>query len=772
MVKNNFRILLILFTIFFKNDLILSQTLNSNSTFFNTTSVKNHLHQKNVYISQKSNTDSNLTLISKYSYGDCSSFFVQNNICFFNQGSKFVSADFNDLNYIKILDEIKLSSTILNISVHNNTAYLLIKKDTLKIIDISDLHHLNTINSFNTIENAMKIVVSGDTVFIVARNKIQIVDLSDSLNPKEIGLLEFSNTIIDLAIKNNYGYVITSSNLQIIDLTDVSKPVRLGQLNKYGEEIVVKDNYAFLASYYNGVRAIDISNPYNPTLVDSILAHYAIETLSIAIEGNLLFSSNNEGFVYVVDISDPNNLKEVSHIDTDNKDLKKLFISDNYLFALSTYNLEEKRIVLFDISNPNHIKEITSYETKGINIRGITIKNHFALISEGNNGLRIVDISDPTSPIPYGLYKQVGVRFNRLIINGNYAYNVSGMDSIDIFEISNLPKIEKVGVFKNDPPYGINDLSFDAQYAVSSLGFAGLLILNASDPKELVPINQFKFQTHQSFPEALGVTIKGIYIYVANGQDGFRIVDISDPSNPKAIGKLETESRANEVFVEDNIAYVNVSGNGIYVIDVSDPNNPQFISKFNVPKGRIYSYHKEGNYVYTISMLSYEDDGVDVFNLNNLKEPERVGYFYSTNGIGMGISSRNGYIFAAFSYEDIWGPKDNGIYVIKNNLETAIEKKEAITVLNMELEQNYPNPFNPDTKIQFKLNQSDLVKLQILDLKGSIVKNLINGFKSKGTYIVKWDGTNSYGKRVSSGMYFYQLQAGNKILIKKMLLLR
>ena len=83
------------------------------------------------------------------------------------------------------------------------------------------------------------------------------------------------------------------------------------------------------------------------------------------------------------------------------------------------------------------------------------------------------------------------------------------------------------------------------------------------------------------------------------------------------------------------------------------------------------------------------------------------------------------------------------------------------------LSQNYPNPFNPTTNIQFSLPQATNVKLTIFNVLGQQVAELVNSFKEAGNYNVNWNASN-----LTSGIYLYRLEAGNKIITKKMTLLK
>jgi hypothetical protein len=84
-----------------------------------------------------------------------------------------------------------------------------------------------------------------------------------------------------------------------------------------------------------------------------------------------------------------------------------------------------------------------------------------------------------------------------------------------------------------------------------------------------------------------------------------------------------------------------------------------------------------------------------------------------------------------------------------------------------ELSQNYPNPFNPSTRIKYQLSSISQVTLKVYDVLGNEVATLVNEEKPAGSYEVDFDAS-----QLSSGIYFYKLQAGSFFETKKMLLLK
>lgn len=88
------------------------------------------------------------------------------------------------------------------------------------------------------------------------------------------------------------------------------------------------------------------------------------------------------------------------------------------------------------------------------------------------------------------------------------------------------------------------------------------------------------------------------------------------------------------------------------------------------------------------------------------------------------------------------------------------------------LRSNFPNPFNPTTTISFLLPKDATCTLDVYNIRGQKVKNLVNGSKFAGNHSVVWNGLDDNGKPVSSGLYFYRLTTPNSSQTNKMLLLK
>jgi hypothetical protein len=124
-----------------------------------------------------------------------------------------------------------------------------------------------------------------------------------------------------------------------------------------------------------------------------------------------------------------------------------------------------------------------------------------------------------------------------------------------------------------------------------------------------------------------------------------------------------------------------------------------------------------------------------------------------------------------------WTEIGNGstdIYVVKLEPDNSsdVNHDNNIYPSSFSLSANYPNPFNPNTTIGYGLQRRAHVTIDIFNLLGQKVKTLIDETKGAGQYSTEWNGRDESGQAVSSGIYFYRLEAGNEAQVNKMMLLK
>ncbi len=142
------------------------------------------------------------------------------------------------------------------------------------------------------------------------------------------------------------------------------------------------------------------------------------------------------------------------------------------------------------------------------------------------------------------------------------------------------------------------------------------------------------------------------------------------------------------------------------------------------------------------------------------------GYFEKDDWDSTGIRTINkpdSICFEGIHLSKIGGGRGNILFST-----TGVEIEDLGIIPNeYQLNQNYPNPFNPSTKILYKLKKAGNVKLQVYDILGNLVENLVNDYQNPGTYEVTFDADH-----LTSGMYFYKIEVNNFTQIKKMILLK
>jgi len=157
--------------------------------------------------------------------------------------------------------------------------------------------------------------------------------------------------------------------------------------------------------------------------------------------------------------------------------------------------------------------------------------------------------------------------------------------------------------------------------------------------------------------------------------------------------------------------------------------------------------------------LYYSDENIQGINEENIKLVRLTndGWIY----VGGTVNTNENYVEAT-------GINEVGIFAFADpdSITNVVSDAEGF-VMEFKLEQNYPNPFNPTTAIRYSISQSEFVSLKVFDILGNEIATLANEEKSAGNYEVNFNAS-----ALSSGIYFYKLQAGSLVETKKMILLR
>jgi len=174
----------------------------------------------------------------------------------------------------------------------------------------------------------------------------------------------------------------------------------------------------------------------------------------------------------------------------------------------------------------------------------------------------------------------------------------------------------------------------------------------------------------------------------------------------------------------------------------------------------------------------------DIYNSNLNPQPPSPGNPFWEINYGWGPVKYSGInVPKEFIAVTKAAPKDDVMVVYATEVEYAVmicpkptaveeEEKSGITPKDFELYQSYPNPFNNETIIKYDLLKSCRVTLTIYNILGQKVKTLVKERQVAGSKTVSWDGKDEKGRDLATGIYFYQLKAGEVTQTKRMVLLK
>ena len=195
--------------------------------------------------------------------------------------------------------------------------------------------------------------------------------------------------------------------------------------------------------------------------------------------------------------------------------------------------------------------------------------------------------------------------------------------------------------------------------------------------------------------------------------------------------------------------------------------------------------YSRGMYLSTNDGTSWTAIDSELTNLNVLAlAVSGTNLFVGTFGGGVFLSTNNGtswsavdsgltehYIYSfAVTGTNLFAGTDHlgGVWIrALSEMITDVNQTESNLSTNFRLQQNYPNPFNPTTTLNYSVPKTGLVTLKVCDILGREVAALVNEQKTSGKYEVQFNASN-----LTSGVYFYRLQAGIFVDTKKMILLK
>ncbi len=630
------------------------------------------------------------------------------------------------------------------VAVRGDYAFLADGNSGVAILDISDPSNPTFASGMGGGYDFWDVVLEGNYAFLANDYwGVVIYDISDPIYPVFVSHYDTPGYARDIEILDDYAYVgDVTYGMLILDISNPSAPELAGEYtgSQYAWGVAVQENRAYLADEIQ-LTILDISDPYNPTFLGEVQTPGTAYGVSIA--DNFVYLATNEQGIQVIDVSDPSLPRIIGSADTPGQ-AQKVLITENLGYVADGYG----GLQIMELVNPLNPEIIGNEQIAGL-IRDVETDGQFAYainIYYPSRSVEILDVSVPADPQEVGTYFGNQEYFNDIDVVGDYAYLASYSSRLSNIDISDRSNPEMVGWISTEH-FAWKVLVDENIGYVSNYDYnfeeGGLMLINLSIPEAPAVIStlegysefrgmakagDYLFASHAgritafdvsilSDPReisyligdyASGLDIDGEFLYVANGQSGLRIIDISNPESLTVAGDLELPGLAIDAKIIHGKVALATSQYGLFIVDVSDPQNPLQTAHTSVPRA-IHTIDVEGDYIYAAcehSLMIFE---------------------YAQTGI----------------------------------------ENESPTPGRLSLAQNYPNPFNASTVIRYDLPSPADVRLDIYDLLGRQVDTIEPGLQGAGTHTLRW---NAEGK--ASGVYFYKLRTKEHSETKRMLLIK
>ena len=264
------------------------------------------------------------------------------------------------------------------------------------------------------------------------------------------------------------------------------------------------------------------------------------------------------------------------------------------------------------------------------------------------------------------------------------------------------------------------------------------------------------------------MAVAGNYAYLCDLSAGLTIVDVSNPASPIVTGSLDPGVMV-DIAVEGSYVYAAASDMGLQVIDVSNPSLPFLVCTVDTllaAQGIAIS----GDYAYVGDELALQvidiSDPASMF-IQGSASLFIHGTAFTQFSSCLAVDGEHVYIGCQFGFDGV------RIFPAQCPATLAIGDPANAVSPSALLAQNHPNPFARTTSIAFAMPaEVGGGSLEVFDALGRQVRVLARGATAVGRHAVTWDGRDSRGARVPSGVYFYRLTAGTYQEEKKMVVLR
>jgi hypothetical protein len=699
-----------------------------------------------------------------FSYSYALAMSPEGDLVFVGSGGGIYITDVSNPQNPVILSEVRTRSLVDQCTYDpvSKRLYVCAYFSGIEIWDLSDVYNPIRMSRFPTEPYPRSgIAYIGNYLFFTTNFSIWSLDISDPYNPVIADeLLIGNNLIVQMYLKGNTAYIVTSS--QGLKLVNLTNPLDLQLLTSYGfisgNEIDIAGNYLYAVNTSGALTILNITDSLLITYAGGLsLGGYPTD-IEVFDNKAYVAKAGTDGGLQVIDVTTPSTPDTVSLYSGDYE-----FISGMGDYIYLTRN---SKFSILDVTDSSSVQFVSGFDLLGF-VNDVSVSGSYAYT--GSNGFRVLDVSDSTHPVEVG-YSNINGSLVEAAGNSVVVYcpySMTANNTVYTMDVSN--PANPVSLDSYASPVMTWDLVVRDNIAFIACWWDGVRILNFEDPNNLTLIAHTMGWQSGGVPGvdycyAQAVDVDGNYLYIVDYEPfsnedtyGLYIIDITNPSSPFLVNRFQNmTSYPQDILVEDGVAYIADGYGGVEVVDVTDPLNPVVIGYVDLIDGST-GIKVDGDYAY---VSEYILGGLQVIDISNPANPTVAGWYQPSGVFALGVESFNGFVYISDGL--------GGIQIYRNLLVTTVSVEPGEMAVNdFKLEQNYPNPFNPTTIISWQSPAGSWQTVKVFDILGNEIASLVDGFKPAGKYEIEFDGTE-----LPSGIYFYQIKAGEYINTKKMLLLK
>jgi|GEM_PF-5311059 len=466
------------------------------------------------------------------------------------------------------------------------------------------------------------VALDGDLVAVARLHAVTLYDISDMARPLWRASIPCNSTAFKVALHSGFLFVLTSQ-LHLYDIATSATPrliasCPISPAPSYSSDcsLQITENAALLATQ-GTLTLFDWADRINLHLLSTTTVPGSFIT-DLAVSGSSAYLACQRTGVVRMDISDLSAPKEVCACVTGG--YANGLAARGHLLFLADGNgpAAPRGLRIFDTARPDTLLELAFIPTPG-DAWMITLDGNYAYLSD-RPGIRIFDITDVLHPSELPIYSGHGGWYNAMHISGDKAAAdyATGVSFLDLADPATL--VLKGAVGGGGPCTGFA-VACKGNQAFLADKDNGIRIIDCWDPTN--PFDGYQFDTPGT---AYWLALAGDLAYVADGAAGLRAVDISNPSTWAEKGLLDTPGSCEKVTIADHFAYVADGTSGMRIIDIQNPAAMKEIGSFDSP-ARVTGCAVDGNQ----ALITDYTKGVRLLDISNPSAPTEIGS-YDTPG--------------------------------------------------------------------------------------------------------------------------------------------